>query len=51
MYEISYRDKSGSEPIYKTERHSSFREALIEMCEILSKAGIIGREKQGGVYG
>jgi hypothetical protein len=40
-YEISYRNKTGSDPVYRTDRHNSFRDALIEMYEILLKAGII----------
>ena len=36
IYEISYRDRNGGDNsvLFRTERHSSFREALIEMCEL-----------------
>jgi hypothetical protein len=48
-YEIYYREQnrtSGYRP-YQTERHHSFREALIEMCQTLTKAGIISLTEVG----
>jgi hypothetical protein len=47
VYQISYRDKNNpmaAISFFETERHYSFRKALIEMYEILAEAGIIKEE-------
>jgi hypothetical protein len=48
MYQIYYQEqyKDGAWP-YSTLRHPSFREALIEMCQTLTKAGIISLTEAG----
>ena len=51
IYDISYRERgsrTGGDGtlLFRTERHSSFREALIEMCELLDEAGIISPGKE-----
>jgi hypothetical protein len=47
-YEISYRERKDASPLYRTERHYSLREALIEMHELLVKAGIIEPLEEAG---
>jgi hypothetical protein len=48
-YQIYYREKNRTDAYrpYETDRHHTFREALIEMCQMLIEAGVISLTEAG----